>query len=283
MIVPQHLRLALYCAHVGYIFTLEGRAWASGLKEEMDLDMESVQELVDLGVLAINDRPQTGGECKGSYRVYSTGDRYAGSLSPLAVTFKETFADGILPQHPALWEMGDEDTAKYTVYEKCEAGVEGSFESDGDFLRAVDTMEPVIRSAYGEKFFYTKPHPTDRGGFIEKYRTGVVGPICHMDGFMLAALRCVIEHDVYSAGHVFMNRLDGGTRYPGALGSSGLYAMIRFGLVTAKDTVVDGWTAEHYEATDLGRLCYERALPNLSTYKYTDEWNRLAIVMGWNQ
>lgn len=288
MTVPQHLRLTLFCAKVHTVVVREDRAWVCGAKDEIDLDFENVQELVDLGILEINSRPQTGGEGMiGAHVVRSFGSRTAGynQPDPLDAAFKATFADGDLPQHPGLWEMGDEDTAKYTVYENRETKVEGSFENhSGDgFTLPVNTMEPVIRSAYGEKFFYTKPHPFNRYGFIEKYRTGVVGPTCHMDGSMLATLRCVIEHDVYSAGHIFMNRLDGRTRYPHALGSSGLYAMIRFGLVKAKETTVDGWSAERYEATDLGRICYERALPHLLTFKYVDEWKQVAAALGWNK
>ncbi len=286
MIVPQHLRLSLFCAQVHTVVVREDRAWVCGAKDEIDLDFENVQELVDLGILEINPRAQTGGEGMiGAHVVRGFGSRTSayGHVDPLPVAFAATFADGVLPSHPGLWETGDEDTASYTVYETVETMVEGAFESDGRIVLPVKTIEPVIRSQYGETFFYTRTSPNSKYGFIGKYRTGVVGPVCHMDAFMLATLRCVIEHDVYSSGHVFIDRLDSGKPYQGALGSSGLYAMIRFGLVKAKGMRVDKWSAEHYEATDLGRRCYEAALPNLSGFNYLKYWNEVATAMGWEK
>lgn len=84
MIVPQHLRLTLFCAKVHTVATLEGRAWVCGTKDDIDLDFENVQELVDLGILEISPDGVV---------------RDGGSLDD---AFTTTFADGVLPQHPGL-------------------------------------------------------------------------------------------------------------------------------------------------------------------------------------
>lgn len=263
MIVPAHLRLTLFCAVVHNIGVLEGRACVFGSKEEMDLDIENLQELVDLEILAIHPTPQTGGDMVGFHRVYSAGDRWAFG-NAMETAFNDTFADGVLPEHPGLWEIGEMTEKTIRLY--------------GENRGSTATI-PAITSGYGEKLTVHGPDLEQRGSY--KYRTGQYVGDTEMTGSMLAVLRCVIEHDVYSAGHIFVNRKDGGKAYQGGLDHNGLYTLIRFGLVKARGLKIDKWSSEHYEATERAQAFYDLAYPYLDRMARQDRWNEMAIVMGW--
>lgn len=261
MNIPSYLRLTLFCAHAHSVATREGRAWSVGTKEPIDLDMENVQELVDLGILEIKDRPQTGGAdgMIGAFLAVSV-DRFS-SAPPLTVAFNATFADGVLPSHPGLWETGDESEATFHNYLK-----------NGGLPEII----PVIYSRYGEKLFVTRSHEV--ATYPEKYVVGQRGVDSNMDASMLATLRCVIEHDVYSSGHLWVARKDGGKPYDRVMDSQGLYAMIRFGMIEAVE--IEG-RAEHYVATTVGRRAYELALPHLKEMQRLDRWAEVATGMDW--
>lgn len=263
MIVPAHLRLTLFCAVAYGVATLEDRAWAVGGKDDIDLDMENLQELVDLEILAIHPTPQTGGDMEGAHRVYSAGDRHAFD-NPMQVAFLATFADGVLPEHPGLWQVGDLTEKTIRLY--------------GENRGSTATI-PAITSGYGEKLTVHGPDLETRGSY--RYKTGNYVGDTEVTGSMLALLRCVIEHDVYSGGHVFVNRKDGGEAYQGGLDSNGLYTLIRFGLVKALGLQIDRWTSEHYVATEKAQAFYDLAYPYLDRMARQDRWKEMATVMGW--
>jgi hypothetical protein len=283
MIVAPHLHLALFCLVNFQVWTREDRAWVVGAKDEIDLDFEGVQELIDLGLV---DRQRTAqkGANVGNTRLIC--EDYG---SAAAKAFDETFADHPLPEHPGLWVNGDWDEGVNTTYEIAPEGSvrgeNGVFEHDDVLNIPVRTPVPQLRNAFCEDLRMWGP-TTEKNAWYPRFRGSKrrhnVG---YADASMLATLRCLIEDEVYSAGHLYCvgveNKFKGTGKYAPILDSSALYVMLRFGMAEVTREYEAGISSEGYGATDLGRKVYEILMANYDKLADKKRYEEIAKAMGW--
>lgn len=252
--VPQHLHFALYVLDCYSVWASDTKAWAKLGKGPIELELAHVDELVALGL--------------GEYRpVNDEGNRRVSTIrtsEPLRNAFVETFSTNPVPTHPGFWSIGDwtMETVK-------------NYETDTTY------QVPCLMSEYSEKLY------VHSGGnqymLHSKYKKGVretSGAYC--DAFFLATLRCVIYHEVYSAGHSYVKRIDGQRGYNYTLSSWSLYAMIRFGLIVVTQEYQKDVGPEMYGPTDLGVEFYKKALPYLEHMHNRKYWDQIADKMDWN-
>jgi hypothetical protein len=127
---------------------------------------------------------------------------------------------------------------------------------------------------------------TERNAYYARFRGSKrrhnVG---YADASMLATLRCIIEDEVYSSGHLYCvgveDKFKGTGKYAPILDSSALYVMLRFGIAEVTREYERGVSSEGYGVTDLGRKVYEILMANYDKLADKKRYEEIAKAMGW--
>lgn len=279
IIIPEHLRhtfYALVCYNRKSI--QNGVATVTGAKVPLELNIADIEELAALGLYRL--RPHS---TKPEITMISSVDEIL-----IYHSFNATFQDNPLPQHPAFWNVGDWSVGTIVAYEYLDGAVEGENHrivegEDGEPTRTIkSTFMDVecLMSAYSEKLYLYPAEKKDR--LWPRYRTGMRDYDAYADGSFMATLHCIMDHEVYSAGHLFVKRIDGKKGYDLCLDSYALRAMLRWGLVeVARPYNIETRAPELYAVTDLGKEFYAKALPHLDKMGNQKRYNEIAEKMGW--
>jgi hypothetical protein len=285
MKVPPRLRLAFYACVCYYVWIKDERAWAEGGKDEIDLDYENVVELETMGLVTL--REATTGTRQGQTRVSTIRTEKA-----VIEAWKDTFTDEEFPTHPGFYGLGDWSVGENSHFETApEGSVEGEngvFESDGELLISVKTPVDLLHNQYGEKLALHHYSPDKETTYWPRYRVGyrdAYGGRVTANASMLATLRCAVEDELYSRGHLYCkgieNRFSGTGRYGPVLDSGALYVMIRFGIIEVTQPYIEKVQSEGYGVTALGLEFYEKLKAVKDRLNNQKRYAEIGRAMGW--
>lgn len=288
MKIPAHLRISFYACANFQVWIQDDRAYAIGGKDEIDLDCENVRELVEMGLFT--SRIATNGPRAGLERISTIQTE-----DEISQAWADTFTDEPLPVHPGFYARGDwadyESSHIHPAPEGATVDDKGVFESDGVLLTSTPIEIPCLRNEYAETLCLYRANPELHTSTMwPRYRKGVrsiYSGLTTANASMLATLRCVIEDEVYSSGHLYCRLIENTARaqgrYGSVLDSGALYVMLRFGIVEVTQEYVRGEQCEGYGVTPLGLEFYERLMAAKDRLTDQKRYDAIAKAMGWDK